>query len=109
MATLNDEQKIEEAFRREIIGEKRAILLRDNDEVRDAIEWKTSNQPYEWYSNSRVNSVIEKLVENKYYTGEAHDKVTARVMQMPGEDAKKLLIELLDKNYEVGLKLLRES
>ena len=25
------------------------------------------------------------------------------------EEAKKLLIELLDKNYEVGLKLLRES
>ena len=56
-----------------------------------------------------MNSVIEKLVENKYYTGEAHDKVTARVMQMPSEDAKKLLIELLDKNYEVGLKVLRES
>ena len=109
LATLKDEQKIEEAFRREIIGEKRAILLRDNDEVRDAIEWRTSNQPYEWYSNSRVNSVIEKLVENKYYTGEAHDKLTERVMQMPSEDAKKLLIELLDKNYEVGLKLLRES
>ena len=50
----------------------------------------------------------KKLTENKYYTGEAHDKVTERVMRLPDEDAKKLLIELLDKNFEVGLKLLRE-
>ena len=56
-----------------------------------------------------MNAVIRKLTENKYYTGEAHDKVTERVMMMSNEDAKKLLIELLDKNYEVGLKLLRES
>ena len=49
------------------------------------------------------------VAENKYYSGGACDKVTARVMQMPDRDAKKLLIELLDKNYEVGLKLLRES
>ena len=108
LATLNDVQKIEEAFRREIIGDEYSALLKDNDEVRDAIERKVRDA-YEWYSNSRVNAVIKELTKDKYYTGEAHDKVTERVMMMSNEDAKKLLIELLDKNYEVGLKLLRES
>ena len=109
LAALKDVQKIEEAFRREIIGDECSALLRDNDEVRDVLEGRISGDAYQWYSNSRVNFVIRKLTENKYYTGEAHDKVTARVMMMSDEDAKKLLIELLDKNYEVGLKLLRES
>lgn len=106
---LNDERRIEEVFRREIIGDESSALLQDNDEVRNVLELKISADAYQWYSNSRVNAVIKELTKDKYYTGEAHDKVTERVMRMSDEDAKRLLIELLDKNYEVGLKLLRES
>lgn len=107
-ASLNDDQKIEETFRKEIIDEKYRVLLDDNDEVRTELERKEVDV-YQWHSNSRVKDIIEKLTETKYYTDGVHDKVTARVMQMPDEDAKKLLIELLDKNFEVGLKLLQES
>lgn len=109
LAKLNDAQKIEEAFRREIIGDEYSALLKDNDEVRDELEVRISDDSYYWYSKSRVNAVVKEMTKNKYYTSEAHDKVIERVMMMSNEDAKKLLIELLDKNYEVGLKLLRES
>ena len=105
---LNDEQQIEEIFRREIIGEP-GVLLDNNDEVRDELEMKLSGDVYQWYSNIRVAELVKKFAEDKYYSGGACEKITAHVMQMNAETAKKLLIELLDKNYEVGLKLLKES
>ena len=108
-AALNDDRQIEEAFRNNVIGKKHRALLDDNNEVRDELEKKFPGDAYQWYPSVRVKDIIEKFAENKYYTGEAHDKVTEQVMRMPDEEAKKLLIELLDKNYEVGLKLLEES
>ena len=108
-AALNDTRKIEEAFRSTIIEKKYRVLLDDNDEVRNELELKFSGDAYQWYPNLRVKDIVEKFAENKYYSGGACDKVTTRVMKMSNADAKKLLIELLDRNYEVGLKLLRES
>ena len=77
--------------------------------MRNELDRKFRGDAYEWYPNFRVKEIVKKFAENKYYSGGAYDKVTARVTQMPNEDAKKLLIALLNKNFEVGLKLLRES
>ncbi len=108
LAALNDDKKIEEAFRAAILDDNARVLLKDNDEIRDEIESKIQDDAYDWHYNDCVKNIVEKFVENKYFTSETHDRLTARVEQMPAEDAKKLLIELLDKNYEVGLKLLKE-
>lgn len=107
-ATLNDPQHIEETFRATIIGEEERILIDNNDEVRTLLE-QNSLDVYQWHSNSRVKELVKQLARDKYYSGDVYDKVTARVMQMSAEVAKKLLIELVDKNYEVGVKLLKES
>ena len=108
-SNLNDIQEIENAFRNAIIGDKFRNFLDDNDEVRNEIATHFAGEIFQWYPNILINKIIEKFAENKYYTGNAHDRVTAHVMKMSANDAKKLLIELLDKNYEVGLKLLREA
>ena len=108
-AAFNDKRQIEKAFRRAIINEDYRVLLDDNDEVRNELERKFQGDAYQWYPNLRVKEIVEKFAENKYYSGGAYDKLIARVMQMSNEDAKKLLIALLNKNFEVGLKLLRES
>lgn len=107
-STLNDSQQIEEAFRNAIIDEEDRILIDDNDEVRTLLEQSVSDV-YQWHSSNRAKKIVKELAENKYYDGGAYDKVTARVMQMPDDVAKKLLIELVDKSYEVGVKLLKES
>lgn len=107
LAALNDKRRIEMAFSEKVIGEQSSILD-DNDEVRNELELKFRGEVYDWYLDKRASAIINELAKNKYYSGGAYDKVTARVMRMSDEDAKKLLIELLDKNYEVGLKLLRE-
>lgn len=107
-AAIKEERQIEEAFRDAVIGDK-SVLLDDNDEVRNELETKFLGDAYQWYPNIRVNELVDEIARNKYYSGGACDKITARVGKMNPEDAKTLLIELLDKNYEVGLKLLRES
>ena len=107
-SALNDERQIEENFERNIVGEEHNVLS-DNDEIRDELEVKVTSDAYQWYPNVQTSEVVKEFAKNKYYSGGAYDKVTEQVRNMSDSDAKKLLIELVDKNYEVGLKLLRES
>ena len=102
-------RRIEAAFVEKIIGEEYRVLLVDNDEVRRELERKFNGDAYQWYPSVRVNEIVKKFAEHKYYIGEAHDRVTERVNRKSDREAKDLLIKLVDKNFEVGLKLLRES
>ncbi|MBR2520311.1 MAG: hypothetical protein IKE46_11095 [Selenomonadaceae bacterium] len=107
-ADIKSERQIEEAFRDAVIDDKQ-VLFNDNDEVRNELEAKFRGDAYQWYPNMRVKELVDEISRNKYYSGGAYDKITAQVMQMSPEKAKTLLIDLLDKNYEVGLKILREG
>ena len=107
--TLDDAQRIEEAFVGKIIGEEYRVLLVDNDEVRQELERKFNGDAYQWYPNVHVREIVKKFVENKYYMGEAHDRVNERINRMTDREAKYLLLKLVDKSFEVGLELLRES
>ena len=107
-SALKDDRQIEAAFREIIIGEP-DVLFDDTAEVRDELELKLSSEAYRWYPNSRTTELVKKFAENKYYSGGACEKLTEKVERMSAEEAKKLLLDLLDKNYEVGLKLLRET
>lgn len=107
-AAIKEERQIEEAFREAVIGDK-SVLLDDNNEVRNELETKFPGDAYQWYPSVRVKELVDEIARNKYYSGGACDKISAYVGKMNPEDAKELLIKLLDKDYEVGLKLLRES
>lgn len=104
---LKDSIQVEANFRKTFISKYRG-LLDDNEEIRSEIETKFQNNPYNWYPNINVNELVEDFAKDKYFTGGAYDKAIQKVVEMPDEDAKKILIELLDKNFEVGLKILRE-
>ena len=108
LSAMNDAQQIENAFSEKIIDEY-GVLLTDNNEVRNALAAKFSDDAYKWYPNISVNIFLKEFAKNKYYSGGAYDKLTEKIMQMPSEKAKEFLIKLLDKNFEVGLKILRES
>lgn len=107
-SALNDPDEIEKNFREKIIGDNK-ILLDNNDEIRNELEQKFQGEIYNWYPNSHVNEILNEFAKKKYYNGGAYEKLTTKVMKMTDEDAKQLLIKLLDNNYEVGLKLLKES
>lgn len=98
--------KVEEIFSKIIVGKHNAVL-EDNDEVRDELEVNLHADFYHWYPNYRTSKIVEEFARNKYYSGGAFDKLTAKVGNMSDSAAKSLLIELVDKSYEVGLKILR--
>lgn len=107
-AAIKEERQIEESFREAIIGDKQ-VLFDDNDEVRNELETKFPGDAYQWYPSVHVKELVDEISQNKYYSGGVYDKISAQVNKMSPNDAKALLLELLDKNYEVGLKILRES
>lgn len=107
-AAIKSEQQIEEAFRDAVIGDKQ-VLFDDNDEVRNELEAKFPGDAYQWYPNVRVKELVTEIARNKYYSGGAYDKISELVGKMEPADAKALLIELLDKTFEVGLRILREG
>ena len=102
---FKNQQKIEDAFKKKIIGEF-VKFAKNNNEVRDELERKFQGDAYDWFNNVKVNEILARWAKNKYYSGGVYDQLLAQVNKMSSEDAKKLLIDLLDKNYEVGLKLL---
>lgn len=102
---FKNQQKIEDAFKKKIIGEF-VKFAKNNNEVRDELERKFQGDAYDWYNNVKVNEILAQWAKNKYYSGGVYDQLLEQVNKMSGEEAKKLLIDLLDKNYEVGLKLL---
>lgn len=107
-AAIKAERQIEETFREAVIGDKQ-VLFDDNDEIRNELEAKFQGDAYQWYPNMRVKELVAEIARNKYYSGGAYEKISELVGKMEPADAKALLIELLDKNYEVGLKILREG
>ena len=107
-ADIKSERKIEEAFKKTIIGNF-DIVLEDNDEVRNELEANFLGDAYKWYPNVRTQEIVNEFVKNKYYSEGFCDKATECVGRMSNEDAKALLIKLIDKNYEVGLEVLREA
>lgn len=106
-SAMKDSMQIEATFRKTFIGKYRG-LLDDNEEIRNELEKKFQNNPYNWYPNVGVNELLKNFAEDKYFGGGAYDEAIKKVKAMPDEDAKKILIELLKKNFEVGLKILRE-
>ena len=105
---IKNAQGIEEAFRDAIVEDNQVLL--SNDDVRNELEIKFRGEVYQWYpKNSFLKNLLDECARNKYYSGGAYDKVNELVQRMSGDEAKELLIKLLDKNYEVGIKLLKES
>ena len=101
---LNDKNYIDEAFKMELLGDKR-FLLKDLDEVRTLLE-KNFGEAYTWSENSEVQTFLEKMAREKYFSG-ASERATEKLQTMTGESAKLFLLKLVRGNYVVGLEILR--
>ena len=59
-------------------------------------------------SNKVVQNVVEELARNTYYA-EKSDELAAAINKMSDEEAKKYLLDLVKKNYEVGISILAKG
>lgn len=98
------ENLVTECQRRMMSGD--GSWLRDSQTAVDDL--KKLAVDYKIVVESQNFSVIEKLSRKKYFSGGLHDKVVAGINRMPADEAKKMLLELVEKDYEVALKILKE-
>ncbi|MDR1147356.1 MAG: hypothetical protein LBK66_01875 [Spirochaetaceae bacterium] len=105
-AVLSDEQKRNEAFVKDIIGEYR-ILLPNPDDVRDKLELLTVDT-YEWRDNPSIKAKVRQLAEAEYNAGSSK-KVLKKIDRMDDTHVKQYLKKLVKDNMSVGIEILSDT
>ena len=100
---LNDDEKCDEAFTREIIGNY-CLLLSDINRVRDDLD-QLPIDVYEWRENPNVKIRIKQLAEAEYHSG-GSDKIVEKIDKLPDADLKQYLKKLIMNNMTIGIELL---
>lgn len=100
---LGDEEKRNEAFKRDIVGEY-AILLSDLNKVRDKLD-HLSVDAYDWRDNPNIKSKVKQLAEAEYNAG-GSDKVLLRIDEMDDAQLKQYLKRLIMDSIAVGIEIL---
>lgn len=102
---LNDHDKIEAAFRRELLRSYAPVLL-DNDKVRDYLE-TIDKRHFKWYGDFNIQNGIEKLAKKSY--SENNKKVMEMIDSMSADEAKEYLKELVADNLSVGIAIINKG
>lgn len=100
---LSDDDKINVAFKRDIVGEY-STLLPDLDKVRDTLD-RLSVDTYDWRDNPSVKGKVKQLAEAKYNAG-GSDKVLLIIDEMDDAQLKKYLKRLVKDSIVVGIEIL---
>ena len=100
---LEDEDKRNAAFKRDIIGSY-SILLSDVNKVRDALS-DLSVDVYDWRDTPGVKQMVKRLANAEYNAG-GSDKVLLLIEEMGDAQLKQYLKRLVKDNITVGLEML---
>jgi hypothetical protein len=100
---LADEEKRNEAFKRDIVGEY-STLLPDLDKVRDTLD-RLSVDTYDWRDNPSVKGKVRQLAEAEYNAG-GSDKVLLKIDEMDDAQLKQYLKRLIKDSITVGIEIL---
>lgn len=101
--TLDNDQRREEAFRRDILGTY-ATLLNDLNKVRNALDSITVDV-YNWRGNPLVKNKIQQLANAEYNAG-GSDRVLNKIDEMSDTQLKQYLKRLIRENVTVGMEIL---
>lgn len=93
----------DERFMREIVGAY-SVLLSDINKVRGALD-KLAIDVYDWYDSPIVKQKIQQMANAEYYAG-GSDKAVGLIDRMSDAELKKRLKELVQKDVELGMKII---
>ena len=100
---LRNEQYRNDCFVKALLGEYYTVLT-DLEKVRETLD-NMSIEPYEWLDNPMVRSKIKSLADAEYFSGASADAVTL-IEKMSDAELKKHLKQLVEKDMELGIKIL---
>jgi len=104
---LNSKEAQDSAFRKKIIGEL-GYMLKDIDEVKTYLCDHITDKPYNWLGFPSLRSLLKQLAENKYAKGGFEDAFK-KIDNMPAEEVKQYLKNLIKNNMTVGIQIIKEN
>jgi hypothetical protein len=107
LSVINDLEKIDSAFVKDIVGKYRPILP-NADDVRKYIETDISPNYYTWYGDPAVTHGMEKFAQAKYSQG-GSEKAFSKIEKMDAEKVKEYLKRLIKENMNVGIEIISEG
>ena len=105
-AALSDEERRDEAFRRNVVGEY-ASLLPDLLTVREKLS-ALRIAPYEWKENPFVKRKLKDMARASYEAG-GSSKVLSKIDSMDDATLKAYLKRLVVDNMTVGMEILGDE
>jgi hypothetical protein len=83
-------------------------MLKDIDEVKTYLYDHITDKPYNWLGYPSLRSLLKQLAENKYAKGGFEDAFK-KIDNMPAEDVKQYLKNLIKNNMTVGIQIIKEN
>lgn len=104
LAMLKDQSRADKSFVKNIIG-KYNSLLGNLETIRVAFEKKYGEEAWGWLDNPNWRQLVEKLAESEF-NNNAKEQAIRKISWLKPEEAKGLLLDLVEKDLEVALKIL---
>lgn len=95
------------AFTEVFLG-KNAVLFDDVQKVKDYLKQHIVDEPYYWYGIKKVNDCIASMAKAKYDTT-GYSKAKQIIDDMPADQVKSYLKQLIQNNMVVGVEIIKEK
>lgn len=105
--SLHDKTALENAFRDRIV-KRYAVILNDIDKVKKELSNKISAEPFDWFGLPEVDQKLKEMADYQYNKG-GYRRIQEKIQEMDVEDVKKYILELIERNMEIGLEIMKEQ
>ena len=102
---LNSKSSRDKAFVETFLGEY-AVLFEDIEKVKQYLVGHVSDAPYYWFESKEVFAKIKSMAKAKY-TDSGYGKAKKIIDDMPAEQVKSYLKQLLEDNIVVGVEIIK--
>ena len=108
LALLNNQEEIDRAFVRELIGKYHLLL--SVTQARNAIESRSSmSSCYDWLSGNAAKEIIRQEADKNYLSGANQELLDWIDSTMDGPRAKDYLKRLVKDKLDVGIQIMDEE
>lgn len=102
---LNSKSSRDKAFIETFLGEY-AVLFEDLEKVKQYLKGHVADAPYYWFESKEVTAKIKSMARAKY-TDSGYGKAKQIIDDMPAEQVKTYLKQLLEDNIVVGVEIIK--
>lgn len=102
---LNSKSSRDKAFTETFLGEY-AVLFEDLEKVKQYLKGHVADAPYYWFESKEVTAKIKSMAKAKY-TDSGYGKAKQIIDDMPAEQVKAYLKQLIEDNIVVGVEIIK--